>query len=103
MPPEGMEYPKDNHEAYMFEGKDLVYIESLIEALSLYKKLNYKNLPREIQIREDRMAMYKRLMHSLEDWMGMCLYGDFIQKFRENADMDARQFVYKCLIHREEE
>lgn len=102
MPPEGMEYTKDNREVYIIN-ENHEYIESLIEALSLYKKLNYKNLPREIRIREDRMDMYKRLMHSLEDWMCMCLYGDFIQKFRENADMDARQFVYKCLVHREEE
>lgn len=98
MPTEETEEMKDR-KAYLFEEKDLAYIDSLIEALSLYKKLNYKNLPREIRIREDRMDMYHRLMNSLEDWMGMCLYGDFVTKLRANPDMDARQFVYTCLIH----
>lgn len=101
MPTEENENMKER-EAYIIDCSH-EYIESLIEALSLYKKLSHNNLPREIRMREDRMEMWQRLMHSLEDWMGMCLYGDFVQKMRENRDMDARQFVYKYLIGMEEE
>lgn len=83
--------------SYVWDDSMLDYRDSLKEALSLYKRLSAATPTREIMLRGERKEVWQRLVHALEDWMSLCLYGDFMENLRNNRGLSAEEFINKYL------